>query len=73
MIDPNKRLTPEDALRHPFLALSSFDVCSKRHGIFMEESRSILFWGTAQFVLFLRFEFKASRKESEKPQFWLWD
>ena len=50
MIDPNKRLSPEDALRHPFLALSSFSVCLNRHFFAMEEGRSILFWGTTQFV-----------------------
>ena len=50
MIDPNKRLSPEDALRHPFLALSSFGVCSNRHFFSMEEGRSVLFWGTTQFV-----------------------
>ena len=51
MIDPNKRLSPEDALRHPFLAVSSCGVCLNRHFFSMEEGRSVLFWGTTQFVL----------------------
>ena len=27
MLDPDKRITPQDALRHPFLAMNSWAVC----------------------------------------------
>ena len=30
MLDPDKRITPQDALRHPFLAMNSWVVCWSR-------------------------------------------
>ena len=33
MLDPDKRITPQDALRHPFLAMNSWIVCWRNMGV----------------------------------------